>query len=107
MEKILSGNEFDVIDLIRNLRNDLIKDCLDERNLKTYIADKFNIKELSTIKIEFIKKDLKELLLAPVDTEHYKPLMDEIIMNERTSLAEGNELLFYKELDRIFVQHIF
>lgn len=107
MEKILSGNEFDVIDLIRNLRNDLIKDYLDERNLKAYVADKFNIKDLSSIKIEFIKKDLKELLLAPVDTEHYKPLMDEITLNERTSLAEGNEQLFYKELDRIFVQYIF
>ena len=97
----------DVIDMIRNLRNDLIKDHLDERYLKEYLVKAFNIKELSNIKIEFIKKDLKEMLLSPVDTQHYKPLIDEFSTNERVSLAEGNEQLFYKDLDQIIVRHLY
>ncbi|NJM25421.1 MAG: hypothetical protein HC859_07975 [Bacteroidia bacterium] len=107
MESIDYRSQLDVVEIVRNLRNDLIKDFLDERHLKAYIADKFNIKELSTVRVEFIKKDLKELLLMPVDQSHYKPLLDDVSTHSRTSLAEGNEQLFYKELDHIFVRHIF
>jgi signal transduction histidine kinase len=103
----LSNNEIDIIDLIRRLRNDLIKDFLDERHLKRYLEIHYHIKEVSPIKLEFMRKALKELLISPVDTDHYKPLMDEIKNNERTSLAEGNEMLFYKEIESIFHRFAF
>ena len=57
-------SEENSVDLIQKLRNDLLKDFLDERFLKEYIAHQFNIRELSNIKVEFIKKDLKELFAA-------------------------------------------
>lgn len=91
-----------VIDLIRKLRNDLIKDFLDERNLMAYFEETFNRKELNSTKIEFIKKDLKELLIAPVDAKHYEDLIDQIKLTDTASLVENNEKLFYQEVEKIF-----
>ena len=96
-----------IIDLIRQLRNDLIKDFLDERYLKAYLSDKYNMKELSNIKIEFIKKDLKELLIAPVSITHYQPIIELIKTTESAALSEGNEQLFYKELENIFKKYMY
>ena len=67
-----------IIDLIRRLRNDLIKDFLDERYMKEYLAANMNIRDLSNIKIEFIKKALKELLIDPVNIEYYQPIIENI-----------------------------
>jgi hypothetical protein len=96
-----------IIDLIRQLRNDLIKDFLDERNLKEYIADHFRIRELSPVKIEFIKKDLKELLISPVNLYHYEALMSHIRQTDSAALTENNEQLFYKELEALFKRYIY
>jgi len=96
-----------ILDLIRKLRNDLIKDFLDERYLKEYLSTNFNIRELSNIKIEFMKKSLKELLVAPVDTTYYEPIIQQIKVTETASLTEGNELLFYKELEGLFKKYAY
>jgi hypothetical protein len=95
------------IDLIRKLRNDLIKDFLDERNLIAYFAEQYNQKELNNRRIEFIKKELKELLIAPVDLVHYAALMIEMKQNGTASIASKNEKLFYDELDKIFKRYTF
>lgn len=94
-----------IIDLIRNLRNDLIKDFLDERYMKEYFVINFNIRELSNIKIEFIKKSLKELLIAPVDISHYQSVIEAIRSNNRATLTSDDKRLFYKELELIFKQY--
>ena len=103
----LQNNELDILELIRKLRNDLIKDFLDDRHLKQYLHNNYAPSDISSVKIEFIRKALKELLISPIDSEHYKPIIDEIKSNERTSLAEGNEQLFYKELGNIFRKYIY
>lgn len=96
-----------ILELVRKLRNDLIKDFLDERHLKAYLADHFRISELSNIKVEFIKKDLKELLISPVNTEHYQPLIEQIRETDSAGITETNEPLFYKELEMIFKKYMF
>src|SRR5688572_14622279 len=96
-----------ILQLVRQLRNDLIKDFLDERFLKEYIADHFRIKDLSNVKIEFIKKDLKELLISPVDANHYDGLISQIRDTDSAALTETNEKLFYKELENLFKRYIF
>jgi hypothetical protein len=96
-----------ILDLVRKLRNDLIKDFLDERFLKEYIAEQFRIKDLSAVKIEFIKKDLKELLISPVNTHHYEGLISEIKNTDSAALTENNEKLFYKEIENLFKRYIF
>lgn len=96
-----------IIDLIRKLRNDLIKDFLDERLLKEYLTTNFNIRDISPVKTEFIKKALKELLIAPVNITHYSPIIDHIKATDSAALAEGNEQLFYKEIEMVFKQHAY
>jgi hypothetical protein len=96
-----------IIDLIRKLRNDLIKDFLDERHLKDYLQNQFRIRELSTIKIEFIKRDLKELLISPVNLDHYEPVISQIKTSDSAAIAESNEQLFYKEVEAILKRYIY
>lgn len=104
----VSGKEVDIVGLITKLRNDLIKDFLDERLLKEYFQSKYHhLPEISKIKLEFIRKDLKELFLSPINMIHYKPLIDEIQTHERTSLTEGNEALFYQEIEAIFRKYFY
>ncbi len=102
----LSGSEVDIVELIQKLRNDLIRDFLDERFLKDYVQSKYHHSDISNIKLEFIRKDLKDLYLSAVNTNHYKPLIDEIQSHERTSLV-GNEQLFYRDVESIFEKYIF
>jgi hypothetical protein len=96
-----------ILDLVRKLRNDLIKDFLDERFLKEYMSEHFRVRELSQIKIEFIKKELKELLILPVDTNHYEQLINQIKLTDSAALTETNEKLFYRELEGIFKKYIY
>jgi hypothetical protein len=96
-----------ILDLVRKLRNDLIKDFLDERFLKEYLGEHFRVRELSQIKIEFIKKELKELLILPVNTAHYEQLINQIKLTDSAALTETNEKLFYRELEGIFKKYIY
>jgi hypothetical protein len=96
-----------ILDLVRKLRNDLIKDFLDERFLKQYLDEQFRVKELSNVKIEFIKKDLKELLISPVNISHYEGLINQIRTTDSAAITETNEKLFYKELEKVFKKYLF
>lgn len=96
-----------ILELVRKLRNDLIKDFLDERHLKEYVASQFRVNDLSQIKIEFIKRDLKELLISPVNTNHYQGLIDQIRETDSAGLTETNETLFYKELELVFKKYMY
>lgn len=102
-----TSQSVDIIDLIRKLRNDLIKDFLDERNLIAYLSEQFRVMELSAIKVEFIKRDLKNLLIAPVDINWYKPIIDDYQTTGSASLSEGNEKLFYKEIETVLKNYIY
>lgn len=104
METSVQGKLSDdaIINLIRDMRNELIKDYLDERNLRTYFASRYNVQDLSAVKIEFIKRDLREYLIAPVNVMHYKTIFDTIHESDSAALSEGNEQLFYKDLENIF-----
>ncbi len=97
----------DIVDVIRKLRNDLIKDFLDERTLIAYLSTQYKIMELSAIKVEFIKGELKRLLIAPVDLIWYKPILDDFKTTGSAALSEGNEKLFYKEIEGVLKKFIY
>ena len=90
-----------VIDLIRQIRNDLIKDFLIGDNIQAYFLEQYD-KPISKIKIEFLIRDLKELLILPVDLAHYASLIKDIRETNSANLSKGNNDLFYKELELIF-----
>jgi hypothetical protein len=93
------------LEVIRNLRNDLIKDFLDERNLITYFSERFSVRELTAVKIEFLKKDLKQMLIAPVDVLHYKELINHINETGSASITEKYEELFLKDVEQVLKKY--
>ena len=94
------------VELIRKMRDDLLKDFLDERYIKEYLALKYNVKELSNIKIEFIKKGVKELLLIPVDILHYESMLTTPRESEGVVSVEGNQL-FYAEIEKVLMRYLY
>ncbi|HEY4653227.1 MAG TPA: hypothetical protein VIH22_01870 [Cyclobacteriaceae bacterium] len=103
----LSDSEGEILELIKKLRNDLIRDFLDERFLRGYVQSKYHHSDISNVKVQFIRKGLKELYASNVNLAHYKPLIEDIRSHERTSLSESNELLFYRDVESIFERYIF
>ncbi len=95
-----------IIDTIRSVRNDIIKDLLNEANLPTYFGSHFK-KELSDIKQQFLRRDLSELLIAPVDLVHYAGLINQIKKTGSISLTEKDREYFYEELDRDLKKYSF
>jgi len=97
----------DIIDVIRKLRNDLIKDFLDERVLISYWSARFKNVELTAQKSERIKIDLKNLLITPVNIELYSSIIEDYKTTGNTSVSKDNEKLFYQDVDKILNIHIY
>ncbi|NJM24335.1 MAG: hypothetical protein HC859_01200 [Bacteroidia bacterium] len=95
-----------IIDLIRNRRNELIKDFLDERNILEFFAQEYNRKELNAYKIEVIKKELKELLIAPVSTGHYATLIALLELEANEEILEMHRDLFERDVKAIMKKHV-
>lgn len=93
-----------IIDLIRSVRNDLIKDFLNDTVLTSYYEEKFR-KPLSAVKKEFFKRDFRELLIAPVDLVHYAKLITHIRETGTASLAHKNSDFFYSDIDRVISKY--
>lgn len=93
-----------IIDKIRLTRNDRIKEMLNDQNLITRFKDSYNAMP-SDIKREFIKRDLKALLIAPVDLVHYAGVINNIRETKALDFNESDNLIFDKELDSIFSKY--
>ena len=105
MEAIKNSQESNV-DLIQKIRNDLVKDFLDERVIKEYLAEHYHVREMSNVKVEFIKKELKELLQVPLDKIHYDALLTRLVETDATTLAEGDDQLFYAEIEKVLRRYV-
>jgi hypothetical protein len=106
-EKKARWSEENIFDLLRTTRNNLIKDFLDERHMKEYIKEHYKIADLSNVNIQFIKKDLMSLLLAPIDTNRYTSLIAQIKQNDIASISDDNHLLFYREIEAVLKKYIY
>jgi hypothetical protein len=98
-------SEAHTLEIVQNLRNDLIKDFLDERNLVTYFSERFNMHDLTRVKVEFIKKDLKQMLLEPLDMANYKALIDQINETCSASITEKYGDLFLKDVEKVLKKY--
>jgi len=106
-EKNIRWSEENIIDLIRITRNNLIKDFLDERYMKDYVRQQYNVNDLSNVKIQFIKKALMELLITPVDTNWYAMLIEQIKVNDTATISDDDRLLFYRQIESILKTYIY
>lgn len=104
---LTDSSSLDPTAVVLKLRNDLIKDFLDERNLIEYLSKEFRMMEVSRVKVEFIKRDLKLLLQTPLDEARYQEVLDAITETGTAALSQGNEKLFYKEIESVLKKYIY
>lgn len=100
----LSGD--DIIEHVRDRRNELIRKLLHADTLNLYLKGAYNISEVSPIKQEFIWRALKELNLAPVDLSHYGQLILEIRKIGSIVVSSSNEKLFYQDIGNAIKNHL-
>jgi hypothetical protein len=94
------------LELLTLLRNDLIGDLLKGNYLREYIQTRFQVQDVSRIKVEFIRMALKQLRQSPLDRIHYEELVHEVVAHGTASLAAGNDQLFYQEIDRLLQRYL-
>lgn len=93
-----------IIELVREVRNGLIHDFLVDENAQNYFREQYG-KELSKVRAEFMKRDLRELQASPVDLFHYSSLIKHMQETNSAALTTMNQELFYKELESIFKKY--
>jgi hypothetical protein len=93
-----------IIDLVREVRNGLIVDLLNDDNLFSYFHKHYE-KDLSQVRAEFLKRDLSELRNSPVDLSHYGMLIKQMQEHNTASITSTHQELFYRELETIFKKY--
>jgi methyltransferase-like protein len=93
-------------EFILKLRTDFFKDFLDERYLREYLAKHYNVRDLSNVKVEFMKKDFKELMSTPPDAAIYETLVTRLKGSDNPEEDE-KELIFHDEIEKIVMQYLF
>jgi len=97
-----------ILELIRNMRTDIVRSLLHTDNLKSYLRDEHKIKEMSNVRIEFIKRSLHELLICPIDLVHYGPVI--LDMKQAIDLDISSQAcvgLVHKEITETLRSHLY
>lgn len=63
---------------MKQLRDNKIQALLRTPDLMAFLEEHYNTFAISPIKIEFLKRDLKDLLQSPLDLVHYSSLLRQI-----------------------------
>jgi hypothetical protein len=105
-ESIIRSSGENIIEMIRDNRNDVIQKLLEDRALKLYLNEIHSLTEVSAIKIEFIKRSLKELILTPVDLSHYAQVILDYRKTGSVFLSSPHEKLFYQEIEKAIKSYI-
>lgn len=94
-----------IIAYIRSLRDQrLLELTRHDDALMDLLEELYNTVAISTVKREFMKRDLKELRGTPLDRSHYATLISEITENGDKIDAEKSPL-FIAELQQIFAKY--
>ena len=94
-----------IIDLIGGVRKDLIEEFLHDDQLSNYYKEQFK-KEITDVKKKFLKRELTELLVTPIDLVHYSKLIKEIKETNKASIVKQNIAIFYQELLTVFNKYV-
>lgn len=95
-----------IIDSVRQKQGDLINQYLNDAALRSYFKQQYN-RDISSVKLEFLKRDLRELTKAALDLVHYAALIKQMKELNSEFLPEGSDAFFYEELHAIFKKYIF
>jgi len=91
-----------VIELIRERRDHAINHLLKkESSLLAFLETHYNIMALSAIKMEFLRRNLRELRDTSLDLVHYASLIRQVKESNQMSIEEKHPL-FLQELKATF-----
>jgi hypothetical protein len=97
----------EIIDRVRTSRNNKIKEFSETRVVVEYFRQHHGI-ELSDRKLEFLSRELNELLIAPVDLAHYASVITEFKESrENPGLDNHCDPLIMAEVTKIFKKYTF
>jgi len=101
-DKAINRKDESIIDEIRQKRNLLIKQLLVDSQLKEFLEKEHCLVDISAVKLQFIKRSLQELLIAPVDLEHYGRIILHLRKPEGTTtpILHSYSNLFYEEIGK-------
>ncbi len=95
-----------IIANIRNSRNQLITSVMTDDGIKIFIETHFDSFEISRVKSEFLKRDLKELQNSQLDLVHYAALI-RLMKEQNKEIPIENYPLFMEELKTVFKKYGF
>ncbi len=99
-DSIIRLSNDDIIELVLESRNDLIRKLLIDSSLREFLKDNYKLDNVSAVKIEFIKRALRELLTTPVDLAHYSALILEIRKSGTLIISRGSKNFFFNDIGR-------
>ena len=95
-----------IIANIRNSRNQLITSVMTDDGIKIFIETHFDSFEISRVKSEFLKRDLKELQNSQLDLVHYAALI-RLMKEQNKEIPIENYPIFMEELKTVFKKYGF
>jgi len=90
-----------IILAIHATRNEKISEALNDSNLSGLLETEYGIFKISTVKKEFLKRDLIELRNTTLDLVHYASLIKEL-KDANTITPDPLHPLFLKQLQLVF-----
>lgn len=99
-DSLLRLSNDDIIEYIHEMRNELAGKLMHEDFLKSFLKEHYQSELNSRIKIEFIRRSLKELAGSPVDLSHYSQLILEIRKSGSMSVSKSSDQFFIEDIQR-------
>lgn len=100
----LSGDQ--IVELIRDHRDDLVNKILPEGALKSYLLKVYRMDPISPVKLESMQRALTELALSPVDLSHYSVLILEIRKKDAAVISKSSDSFFYRDIEKAIKNYI-
>lgn len=95
------------IEVVLAYRNSLINSLLEPETLNQFLLREYSVDSPSAIKLEFIKRALKELNASPVDLSHYGHLILEIKRSGEVVITDHHQKLFHQDIEKAIQNYLF
>lgn len=93
------------IDTIRAHRDSHLKELLNDSKLMNFLEAQYDVFQISSVRKEFLKRDLTDLKNTPLDLVHYASLIRDL--KDGTTTTPTDHPLFLEELRIIFKKYSF
>src|SRR5258708_6950128 len=95
-----------IVENIRNSRDHQLNELLKETPLMAFLEEHYGIIAINKVKLEFIRRDLKELQNSSLDLAHYSSLI-KLMKGANTITVDVNHPVFLLDLKSLFKKYNF